>query len=267
MGVRQQVGPSRRWDHDAVHLEDVARDLYGLTPDDFTRARNRRAKEIADSGDRQLASEIRRLPKPSSAAWLANALVRRHRVAVDELTALGPTLRRAQRRAARADMRVASERRRDLVSELVHAASAIAADAGLSLGPNVERQLEQTLDAAVSDDSAALALRSGTLSTPLQFIGFGDSAPPSPSSAERTLSRARVQVEATTASVDDARRRLDDATTRVRSATRELQTAERARADASAALELARQARTKAEREVRDAERQHARRRQPKVKS
>ena len=161
-------------------LDDVAQELYGLSPEKFTEVRNARAKEIIASGDRALAAEVRRLPKPTVAAWLANSLVRTRGPDVDALIALGPELREAQRGRARQDMRRLAERRREVIGELVGVASRRAAEAGHSMGPQVQRQLEETLEAAVADEDSAVALRAGRLSNPLAFIGFGGDNTPTP---------------------------------------------------------------------------------------
>lgn len=86
-------------------LDDVAEELYGLPPEEFTEVRNARAKEIGATGNRELAAEVRRLPKPTVAAWLANALVRTRATMVEELIALGSELREAQSLGRREDMR------------------------------------------------------------------------------------------------------------------------------------------------------------------
>ena len=58
-------------------LTAVADELYDLVPDEFTSARNARAKE-AKTDDRELADRITQLKKPSPAAWIVNRLVREH---------------------------------------------------------------------------------------------------------------------------------------------------------------------------------------------
>lgn len=42
------------------------------------------------------------------------------------------------------------------------------------MGPQVQRHLEETLEAAMADPESAAMLKSGTLSSPLSFIGFGE---------------------------------------------------------------------------------------------
>lgn len=41
-----------------MNLDDVGQELYGLSPEEFTEARNARAKEITTAGDRELGVEV-----------------------------------------------------------------------------------------------------------------------------------------------------------------------------------------------------------------
>ncbi len=146
-----------------VNLADVSSELYGLDPGAFTAARNARAKEAAAAGTKELAAEIRKLAKPTAAAWLANRLTRSRASAIDELISLGPELRRAQGGGQRAEMRRLGEKRRTLIADLVRSASASAKEGGRAIGSSVERQLEETLEAAVADDDLASVLRERTV--------------------------------------------------------------------------------------------------------
>lgn len=96
-----------------MNLADVAHELYGLPPEEFTDGRNTRAKEITATGDRELGAEVRKLPKPTVAAWLANMLIRTRSSRIMELIALGPQLQDAQSQGARAEMRRVLDRRRE----------------------------------------------------------------------------------------------------------------------------------------------------------
>ncbi len=195
--------------------------------------RNTRAKEIAATGDRELADDVRRLPKPTVAAWLANVLVRTHAGTVEQLIFLGSEHRDAQGRGGRDDMRRVAERRRALVRELVGVAARSAVDAGHSMGSQVQRQLEETLEAAVADDESAAMLRTGRLSSPMMFIGFGGADQTGPRSAQppvpkRTSSRhestdkerqaADKALAAATRSLSDAKGALEAANRSVKEA-------------------------------------------------
>ncbi len=269
-----------------MNLDDLAQELYGLPPEKFTEMRNTRAKEIAATGNRELAGEVRRLPKPTVAAWLANMLVRRRAATVLELVALGPDLRAAQSRGAREDMRRVSERRRELIRELVGSASESAVEAGHSMSPQVQRQLEETLEAAVADDESARILRDGRLSGPLLFIGFGGTnatkrAPTqSPQSkrassrqdeadgkrqaaeqaltdATRSLSKAKEAMESAKVSVEQARLRQAEASARHHAATKGLRDAARDLARADEKFEATLRSRADAEQQLKDAARVH----------
>lgn len=236
-----------------VILDDVAQELYGLPPEEFTEVRNARAKEITAAGDRELAAEVRKLPKPTVAAWLANELARTRGPDVEELIALGPELREAQGNGARQDMRRLVDRRRDVIKELVGAASRRAAEAGHSMASQVQRQLEETLEAAVADEDSAAALGAGRLSNPLAFIGFGgDStstqAPPAGGQGAKKahsegVQRAGVQrAKKGATSRDDewAKKRHEAAERALTEAARALSKAQRAMESARVSVEAAR---------------------------
>jgi hypothetical protein len=268
----------------------VADQLYRLPPDRFIEARNARAKEIAASGDRPTAAAVRKFPKPSVAAWLANVLVREHRDVIDDLLDLGRALRLAQEQASGQEMRTLSARRQERVHHLVALAADEARASGHTLGAQAQRQLEATLDAAVADESAAAELRSGRLTEPLRHVGFGDVAslqrgarerwvegPPStatgsgvrraqgpsrggdrPSArtlAEQALADARRTLESSDAVLDEARRKLDTASARRREAAEELREADRHLAQASASVQMAEESAARARGKVKDAER------------
>jgi hypothetical protein len=271
-----------------VNLDDVAQELYGLSPEEFTEVRNARAKEIIASGDRELGTEVRKLPKPTVAAWLANMLVRTRTPKIKELVALGPELREAQSQGERADMRRVLDRRREIIKDLVGAASEGATEAGYSMGSQVQRQVEETLEAAVADPESAALLNAGTLSGPLAFIGFGGesatqrrSAKPqgekstgTPShtnesggntrAAERalakaaeSLSSAQRAMESAKASIEDAGGRQNEASVRHQAATKELRDADRDRKRANQELEAALRNRDNAARHLKEAMREH----------
>ena len=60
-----------------MSIDDVAQELYALVPEEFTAARNARAKEAKAAGDAELAAQVQALRKPTAGAWLLNQLVRR----------------------------------------------------------------------------------------------------------------------------------------------------------------------------------------------
>lgn len=218
-----------------------------------------------------MAGAVRRLPKPTTAAWLANTLVRVAAPAVDDLVTLGHELAHAQSEGLRAEVRRMVDRRRTLIGALVAVASDAADDAGQAFGTQVQRQLEETLEAAVADEAMAAALRSGRLSEPLRFVGFGgpaDTPAPvsgaalsAPALAQEKRRQARLRSHAALedarrawrsaeAQVQTARQRGDAADERHRAALREERSAERERRAATAALDRAQQNLVEAKRKV-----------------
>ena len=154
-------------------LTTAADELYALVPDEFTAARNTRAKE-AGLDDRALGQRIGELRRPSPAAWIVNMLVREHPDAVDELLDLGADLRDAQAASDGKTLTAIGSERRKLVSGLLKQATSIADAAARSPSRAVLDEVEQTLIAATVDEPACEALRTGRLVRSLQAVGFED---------------------------------------------------------------------------------------------
>ncbi|TCM35261.1 hypothetical protein EV648_1244 [Kribbella sp. VKM Ac-2568] len=151
----------------------MAVELYGLDPDQFTAARNERAKEARAAGATGASTRIKTLRKPTLAAWLTNQLVRTDPEGVNDLTQLGDELRAAHLAADGARMRELTPRRHNLVQELVTTARGRAKDRGRPVSQSVADRLTETLDAALIDPGAALLVRSGQLTSALRHLGFG----------------------------------------------------------------------------------------------
>jgi hypothetical protein len=158
-------------------LVDVADELYALAPEEFTAARNARAKQVQAAGDRELAASIRALAKPTAGAWLANQLVRRDPAALDPLLDLGRALRDATARLDGAEMRSLSRQQAKVVGALVRRAAELGTPSGKPVSPGVAHDLEDTLRAAIADADAADQLMTGRLANGLQHNGFGLVAP------------------------------------------------------------------------------------------
>ena len=151
-------------------LESVATELYALLPAEFTAARNERAKQLG--GD--LGTKVKALPKPSSPAWATNLLVRSQPNEVEQLLALGESLRDAQDDLDRATLTKLGKQRRALVSALAKTAAALAKDAGHTINPAAVVEVEHTLQAAMADASAAAAVSSARLVRALTADGVDD---------------------------------------------------------------------------------------------
>jgi hypothetical protein len=156
-----------------LDLAQVTDELYALSPDDFRAARDERAGQARAAGDRDLARAITALRRPIVSAWLVNLLAREAAGQIDELLALGESLRDAQQALAGDRLRELSTERRRLVTALVGEAKRLAARDGRAVSLQVEREVEATLQAALADPDAAAAVRAGQLASPLSYAGLG----------------------------------------------------------------------------------------------
>lgn len=156
-----------------MDLDDAADELYALPPDQFTAARKVKAGEARKAGDRLLAREIGELRRPTVSAATVNQLTRQRPELIDDLLALGDEMRQAQAALAGDDLRKLSARRNDVVSTLVDEGRRLAADRQHPLTASGESEMTATLQAALADTDAAEAVRSGRLTSALQYSGFG----------------------------------------------------------------------------------------------
>jgi hypothetical protein len=157
----------------ATNLAQVADELYTLAPSAFTAARDERADQARESGDTGLAAEIRKLRRPTVSAWLVNLLVREEPGQVGEMLELGASLREAQQALAGDRLRDLSAQRGRLVTTLVQEAKRLAAQSGQPVSAQVEREVQDTLEASLADANIAEAVRSGRLTRALSYAGLG----------------------------------------------------------------------------------------------
>ena len=155
-----------------MQLVEVADELYALAPHEFTRARDAASRRARQTGDRELASRLKQLRRPSVSAWVVNTLARRRPERLEELFELGASLRQAQQELAGADLRALSPRRYGLIRALSEEARKLLDDGEANLSPSVQREVQATLEAALVDEHAAAAVRSGRLMRALTPSGF-----------------------------------------------------------------------------------------------
>ncbi len=156
-----------------MSLEAVADSLYALTPDEFIAARNDEAKKAKADDDKPLAEAVKRLAKPALAAWVVNMLVRHEADQMEQVLTLGESLRQAQENLSGDALRELGKQRRQLTAAVTTQARALAAQLGHKIGDSVADQVQQTLHAAMVDEGAAAAVRSGLLTQPLAATGVG----------------------------------------------------------------------------------------------
>jgi len=150
----------------------VAVDLYGLVPGEFVAARDDRAKQARAAGDPQLARDLKALRKPAAAAWLANAMVRHMTDQIEQVLELGKAMREAQEDLDAAELRTLNRQRRQLVTAVVRQGRKVGADLGQKVSDVAAEQAAATLQAAMADESAEAALRTGLLVEPMATTGL-----------------------------------------------------------------------------------------------
>lgn len=147
----------------------IADELYALPQDEFTPARDARAREL--KADKELSAAVKRLKKPSVAAWVVNLFVRREPDQVDQVIGVGQALREAQEGMDGAELRALTRQRRQLTSAVTQQARGLARDEGVKVTGAVADQVEATLTAAMLDPECARAVRSGLLTAALAATG------------------------------------------------------------------------------------------------
>ena len=169
-----------------MDFDEIADDLYGLAPGQFRASRDASAVEARAAGDRALAERIKKLRRPTVAAWLGNRLARERPQDVEELIGLGARLREAQAGLSGAELRRLSRRRADAVAALVARAKVLGPAGGQLVSEAVLEEVTATLEAALADPAAAEALQRGRLSVALQYSGLGLEVAPSGGVSSRT---------------------------------------------------------------------------------
>jgi hypothetical protein len=261
-----------------VDVDQVADELYALTPEQFTPARNARAQQAKAAGDNDAAARIAGLRKPTVVAWLANSLSRQRPDQIGPLLDLGEALREASATLSGPELRELSRQRHQLVYALVQEAKSLAAEGGRRVTEDVARRLEETLTAALTDADDGELLRQARLTDGLVPGGFvaparkvqpirpprpaGPQAPApapapapakGPSAEERRLAQRRQRLErdlvAAVSQAKQAAAAHDATSAAFDEAQRALTAAQLGLADLRAELTLAEKARDRAQRD------------------
>jgi hypothetical protein len=219
-------------------LDDELDGVYGAPLDEFVRARNELAKRLKKEGHAAEAEEVRRLAKPSVAAWAVNQLAHRRARDLRALLDAAARLRDVQA-TGRGDFAQAAAAERAAVTKLVGAAAEILSETGRRPTDATLGRVATTLHAAAASESARADLERGRLTEELEPAGFGallGAMPESPPTREDEVGRARERRSARNA-LAELRTRADEAGTRLREAERAVASAreELDRAEAEAA--------------------------------
>jgi hypothetical protein len=142
--------------------EEKIDELYQLSLDEFTPARNALAKELGDSS-------IKKLDKPNVAAWAVNQLYWRDRRLYDEVIKTSGQLQTAHKQVLAgksADVRAAEVFHNEAMRRAKDAIRRILAEAGNKGADAVIMPITETLDALPTTG------RPGRLTRPLRRTGF-----------------------------------------------------------------------------------------------
>ena len=152
-------------------IDDRIQDLYALPLDDFTSGRNELADELKADGDKEGSAQIRKLRKPSLSAWAVNQVARLYADDLSELASLRESLRSP---GSAKDMRAASTRRHQLISDLVDKARGVLEGAGHAASNHTLGEVSSTLYGA--SDEQWDAVEDGTITRALEASGFDDAS-------------------------------------------------------------------------------------------
>jgi cob(I)alamin adenosyltransferase len=143
-------------------------DLYGLPLAEFIPVRNAFAKELKAAGKRDEAEAVKKLAKPTVAAWAANQVLRTQGKATKELFAAGDALAKADAKK----LRDAMARHREAVTTLLDAARGLLDPDGKSLSDATLERVQQTLHAASLDPALREEAEAGALTREHVFSGL-----------------------------------------------------------------------------------------------
>jgi hypothetical protein len=216
--------------------------LYGLPLDEFTAARDARARELRRDGEREKAIAVAALRKPVVAAWVVNMLARDERADMRALVGAAEGIKTGRNGADAAF--------RDALERLTGAGRRLLEAEGRSAEATLQ-QVASTLRAAAASEPELLT--AGTLTQPVEASGFGAMAgaalpPPRRGKAAKAPRPPRVDRRA----VERARKAVEAAREEARSLERAAGAAEREARKARQAADAARARVAEAEQRLAD---------------
>ncbi|HEX2698616.1 MAG TPA: hypothetical protein VHM89_00225 [Acidimicrobiales bacterium] len=155
---------------------DAGQALYGLSPEEFTAARNALAKHLRSEGERAEAALVAKLRRPPVTAWALNMVARERPDVIDSVMDAGKQLRAATDQALAGNasaLRTAQAAERRAVDTATAVAAVHLLAGGQSSGDGPRQRMAGTLRAALVDPAVAAALRAGVLDDDREAPGFG----------------------------------------------------------------------------------------------
>jgi hypothetical protein len=200
-------------------VEECLDELYREHPEGFVAGRDRLAKEVRAAGDRDEADRVKKLRRPSAAAWLINRTALSSPKPLEEFAEASRRLEEAQARAldgheeAVAEWRAAAGREREASAAVVEAAAGLARDSGHSVNARALDLARETLHAAAGDSDLRDRVMGGRLEREQSATTLG--IPTGVSARRRDSGSAkRRATELARRELQRLRDELDDATAR-----------------------------------------------------
>ncbi|MFF6783442.1 hypothetical protein [Streptomyces sp. NPDC012510] len=251
-------------------VEAALDELYATPPPGFVARREVLAARARTAGRAEDSRRIHAARRPSLAAWAANLLLRSRPEESGRFLELGRALREAYRSLDAGGIKELSDQRRGLVAALSRQAGELAREAGHRLSDTVQRDVETTLLAVLTDQDAADLWATGRLESalvpPTDFpssSAAADGTPRAAATARKPPRAAATPSPQRTRTKDEVaerrrqkRERLVRARETARAADRRLRELRAAQADAEALLKQARDRHDRAAQQVSAAERQ-----------
>jgi hypothetical protein len=156
-----------------MNLEGVAQELYAAAPEEFVGLRAAQVAAAKKAKDKQLATAVGALRRPTRSAWLVNQLARESSAELAELLDLGEALAQAQRDAAGPELRKLSAQRHAAVDALVRRTVEIGAAHGHQASEATRQEVGQILTGALADPELAGVVRAGRVTQAVAYGGFG----------------------------------------------------------------------------------------------
>jgi hypothetical protein len=158
-----------------MDLDSAAAELYALSPDAFIERRQQLVAEARKAGNRELATQLGKLRRPTRSAWLINLLARDEADEIKKLLDLGAALQDAQERMAGDELRQLSVERRKTVDALARRAVELGRQHEYSAPDGALQEVSQTLQTALGDAELGDLVRAGRLTQAVTYGGFGPS--------------------------------------------------------------------------------------------
>lgn len=147
-------------------------ELFSAPLKDFTKVRDSIVKRLKESGEQNVATEIKEHKKPSATVWALNQLAFSERERLEGLLEAKKSLEDSQAAGA-GKFREATREFQSVVAETAGALARVLEQEGQKATPAIQRRLAEGLYAVATDKEAAEDLSLGRLTREPTGFGFG----------------------------------------------------------------------------------------------